>query len=58
MVCIAEKLVELAMAGDMQAIKEFGDRVDGKAPQAVSLGGDPDNPLVQRIERVIVKRDG
>ena len=35
MVCIAEKLVELAMEGDMAAIKEFGDRVDGKAPLAI-----------------------
>lgn len=40
---IASKLVELAMAGDIQAIKEVSDRVDGKPAQA--LVGDPDQPL-------------
>ncbi len=30
---VAEQLVELALAGDMQAIKEVNDRVDGKSPQ-------------------------
>lgn len=33
---IADKLVDLAMGGDMQAIKEINDRVDGKAPQAIT----------------------
>ena len=51
---IADKLIEQALEGDIQAIKEIGDRVDGKAVQAIS--GDPDNPVaIQRIERVIVK---
>jgi ribosomal protein L17 len=36
---IAEKLVELAMAGDMTAIRELNDRIDGKAPQFVDLSG-------------------
>lgn len=40
---IASKLVDLAMAGDIQAIKEVSDRVDGKPAQA--LVGDPDQPL-------------
>lgn len=35
MVCIAEKLVEKAMGGDMAAIKEFGDRIDGRAHQSL-----------------------
>lgn len=51
---IADKLIEAALEGDMQAIKEIGDRVDGKAVQAI--GGDPDAPLlVQAIERIITK---
>ena len=41
---IADRLVANAMAGDMRAIKEVADRLDGKAPQAVI--GDDDNPLV------------
>lgn len=40
---IAAKLVELAIDGDIQAIKEISDRVDGKPAQA--LVGDPDQPL-------------
>lgn len=40
---IAAKLVELAVNGDMQAIKEVSDRVDGKPAQAII--GDPDQPL-------------
>lgn len=49
---IAERLIEKAAEGDIQAIKELGDRLDGKAAQAVMLSGDPDNdtpiPLQQR----------
>lgn len=52
---IARSLIENAEGGDLQAIKELADRVDGKVPQAIS--GDEDNPLtmVHRIERQIVR---
>lgn len=52
---VADALVEKAMAGDVQAIKEVADRLDGKVPQAV-VGDDDLDPinLVHRIERVIV----
>ena len=36
------------------AAKEVLDRKYGKAAQSVTLGGDPDAPLINRIERVIV----
>jgi hypothetical protein len=51
---IAEKLIDLAAEGDMQAIKELGDRLDGKSAQAVTISGDEENPLrtVNRIELV------
>ena len=42
---IADKLIELAEDGDIQAMKEIGDRLDGRAPQSVTLAGDPDAPL-------------
>ena len=32
---LAEKLVETALTGDVQAMKEIGDRLDGKAVQAI-----------------------
>ena len=34
---IAKKCVEAAAEGDMQAIKEIGDRIDGKAPQSLDV---------------------
>ncbi len=39
---MAQALVEKAEAGDIAAIKEFGDRVQGKAPQAIDakMSGD------------------
>lgn len=51
---VADALVEKAVGGDVPAIKEIADRLDGKVPQGIV--GDEDNPvhLVQRIERVIV----
>ena len=33
---IADKLMEMAEAGDIQAMKEIGDRIDGKAVQTIS----------------------
>lgn len=43
---IAAKLVDLACAGDVVAIKEINDRVDGKAVSAVELSGTDGSALV------------
>lgn len=52
---VADALVDKAMTGDIPAIKEIADRLDGKVPQAI-VGDDELDPikLVHRIERVIV----
>lgn len=42
---VADKLVAAAETGDQWAIKEIGDRIDGKAAQQVTVSGDPDAPL-------------
>ena len=42
---IAEKLIDMALAGDVNAFKEARDTVDGRPPQAVQLSGDADAPL-------------
>lgn len=42
---LADKLIEQAAAGDVQALKEIGDRLDGKARQQVELSGDASAPL-------------
>jgi hypothetical protein len=40
-----EAVLDKANEGDIQAFKEIADRLDGKPGQAVTLAGDPDNPL-------------
>ena len=35
---IARKLIEMAEGGDIQAIKEIGDRLDGKCAQTIERG--------------------
>jgi hypothetical protein len=48
---VAEKLVELAMVGNVQAIKEIADRIDGKVPAPV-VGDDEHEPInmIKKIE--------
>lgn len=47
---LARALVSAGMAGDVPALKEIGDRLDGKVPQAL-VGGDEDSQPI-RITRV------
>lgn len=51
---LASKLIDAAEKGDSWALKELGDRIEGKPAQSVTLLGDEDAPLVTRVERVIV----
>ena len=58
---IARSLIAAAQEGKMDAIKEIGDRMDGKPAQAIENGEDGAFQVIQRIERVIVdpaNRDG
>ena len=52
---VADALVEKALTGDVNAIREIGDRIDGKVPQGI-VGKDDDTPikLVTEIRRTIV----
>lgn len=54
---IARKLLQMAESGDVQAIREVADRLDGKPAQTV--GGDPESgPIqIQEIKRVIIDPD-
>lgn len=54
---LAEKLLDSCSDGNLGALQELGNRLDGKPAQALTVSGDEDNPLrmVQRIERSIVR---
>lgn len=54
---LAEALLIKAAEGDVSALKEVGDRLDGKSSQAIDLGSDPDRPLIQKLVREIVRPD-
>jgi len=53
---VAQALVDKALTGDVPAIREIGDRIDGKVPQGI-VGDDDADPIniVQRIERIVVR---
>ena len=53
---LADKLIDLVAAGDLTALKEFGDRLDGKPAQAIIGGDDGDPPIrFECIELVDLK---
>lgn len=53
---LAEKLVEMAMQGDISAIKEVGDRVEGKPAQSIT--GEDGGPIVIAGIQVQLVRPG
>jgi hypothetical protein len=42
---LADRLLELASTGDIAALKEVGDRLDGRPAQAIVGGDDGDSPI-------------
>ena len=64
---LAEKLIMKALDGDMAAMKEIGDRLDGKSPQYSEIAGRDGAPLqlivetgvpLRAVERVDTKPNG
>ena len=51
----AEKLLDDASEGNIMAIKEIGDRMDGKAVQATSFEDADGNSIINAIEVRFVK---
>lgn len=51
LVKIAEQCVKAAEAGDLQAMREIGDRLDGKPAQAI-IGGDDDDPVIKSVTKI------
>jgi hypothetical protein len=54
---VARKLVDRAEQGDVPAIKEIFDRVDGRVPQAQHLSGPEDAPI-NVFHRLLQEIDG
>ena len=54
---LADQLLFKCADGDLPALKELGDRIEGKPAQSVTLGGDQDNPIkhLWQVEVVDVK---
>ena len=52
---IARKLIEMAEGGDLQAIKEVGDRLDGKCAQVIERGDAPVEALSDRELFAIIR---
>lgn len=48
---VASALIAKAAMGDVPAIKEVADRLDGKVPQGI-IGGDEDDPAIQTVTRI------
>lgn len=54
----ANALIDKAMEGDMTALKELGDRLEGKPAQAVSLSGPNGGEIPLSVAVRFVKADG
>lgn len=52
---LAEKLLAKCDEGDMAALKEFGDRIDGKPSQAVTVANPEGQEFVTKVVREIVR---
>lgn len=51
---LADKLVTACEMGDQWAIKELGDRIDGKPHQSVGVAGDEEGGPV-KIEQIVIR---
>jgi hypothetical protein len=53
---LANSLIDAAKGGDISALKELGDRLDGKPSQALVGGDEDDNPIrtITEIRTTIV----
>ena len=52
---IADKLCKMAMEGDISAIKEIGDRLEGKPKQAIEgPGDDGELTVIHKITRELI----
>lgn len=55
---VSEALVKAAKAGDIQAIKEIGDRLEGKVPQTLGQSEDHENLFPTELKVNLVRPSG
>ena len=53
---LADKLLAKVEEGDMAAIKEFGDRYEGKIPQATEISGPSGGPVEATISVEFIRK--
>ena len=53
---LADALLDKALEGDMQALKEIGDRLDGKAIQATAITDSEGNDVPVGVDVRIISR--
>lgn len=51
---LADRLIDKALEGDVTALKEIGDRMDGKSVQAIEASGPDGEPLIAEIRVTVV----
>lgn len=51
---LAGKLLDQVATGDLAALKEFGDRLDGKPAQAI-IGGGEDDPAIKTVTEIVIR---
>lgn len=52
---LAEKLLLACDKGEIGALRELGDRLEGRPAQALTIGGDAGSPLEHKMEVVLVR---
>ena len=50
---LADQLIEKCTEGDLPALKELGDRIEGRPAQTTVLEGNEDKPLVMKKARFV-----
>jgi hypothetical protein len=52
---LAEKLIDAVANADPWAVREFGDRIDGKPAQSVTVAGDEDGNPIQTVSEIVIR---
>lgn len=54
---VAQALVDKALTGDVPAIREIGDRIDGKVPQGIEGNGEGGELVIQILRMAVEKAE-